>query len=332
MTTQIATWFVADLAAEASYFPQVGARSDAPETQAIYWRCAAVFFASSLVANPDARHVFYTNSVLPRIDGVDLASLFAQWGVETVHLPISYRLDPAHTDQWGNQFYVFDVLRDFVERQGDDRLILLDSDCLWLRAVDPLAEAIDRHGALTLPLGPDEHPEGEPINGVTREQLARFARRFGEVAGRHLEYCGGEILALNREAGASVLRQFDSLWPQVLANAPDAPREEAHLLSVIYALEGFAMGTADPFVRRLWTTFRHNNLHDADRDLAIWHLPAEKRTGFAELFGRIAANPGAEPSQLGLDFGTYASSMGWPRRRPAKFVRDAARKLAEKVR
>ena len=85
----------------------------------------------------------------------------------------------------GNQFYVFDV--------------------------HPLAVAIDQHGALTLPPGPDDSPEAEPINGVTRQQLARFAGRFGEVAGQRFERCSGEVLALNRVSGASVLREFDRL-------------------------------------------------------------------------------------------------------------------------
>ena len=77
--TAIITWFVADDAANATWFPQVGGRSDAPEAQATYWRCTVAFFASSLGLNPGARHMFYTNTRVPRIDGVDLAALFARW-------------------------------------------------------------------------------------------------------------------------------------------------------------------------------------------------------------------------------------------------------------
>ena len=84
--TAIITWFVADDAASATWFPQVGGRSDAPEAQATYWRCTVAFFASSLALNPGARHMFYTNTRVPRIDGTDLAALFERWNVEVVTL------------------------------------------------------------------------------------------------------------------------------------------------------------------------------------------------------------------------------------------------------
>ena len=335
MTTQIATWFVADEPDQASFFPQIGARSDLPESQAIYWRCATVFFASSLAVNPDRPHLLYTNAALPVVDGVDLALLFDRWGVRIVRLPITRRLATPAEAGWGNQFYVFDVLRHYVFEQGDDQLVLLDSDCLWLRPVDALSQAISHHGALTLPMGEDDHPEGQPINGITREQLARFAGNFGSLDRSRIEYCGGEILAVDRPTGARILDHFDTMWPTVMAEAPCAPREEAHLLSAIYSLERIAMGTAEPFIRRMWTTFRHNNLRPQDEILSIWHLPAEKRTGFADLFRSIAAHANLDPRtdtrEMGLTFASYASCMGWPRRRPRKFVRDLGLKLRERL-
>ena len=56
----------------------MGARSDDPGAKAVYWRCTAVFYASSLVHNPDARHVFYTNGPLPVVDGFDIAAVFVR--------------------------------------------------------------------------------------------------------------------------------------------------------------------------------------------------------------------------------------------------------------
>jgi hypothetical protein len=78
--TTIATWFVADDAATATFFPQVGSRSDAPETQAVYWRCVLCFYASSLVLNPAQPHVFFTNTALPTIDGIDFAAVLVKEG------------------------------------------------------------------------------------------------------------------------------------------------------------------------------------------------------------------------------------------------------------
>ncbi|MFN2098877.1 hypothetical protein [Altererythrobacter sp. MF3-039] len=336
MATRIATWFVADNQADATFFPQVGARSDCSEAQAVYWRCAVVFFTSSLAVNPHAPHAFYTNCEPPEIDGLDIGLLFERWGIEVVQLPITFRLDSGAVESWGNQFYVFDILRHFVHQEDDEQLVLLDSDCIWLEPVDTLAEAIAEHGALTYPLDDNEHREGEPINGLSREGMARFTMRHGAKAQERIEYCGGEIIAVDRLTAGRIVESFAKLWPHLQADVADSPREEAHLLSVIYALEGIAIGTAERFIRRMWTTFRYNNLAPSDRWLTLWHLPAEKRTGFTNLFERIAADPAADPrtgaDALGLTFENYCTAMGWPHRGPVKFIRDLAHKLSEKFR
>lgn len=333
--TAICTWFVADDANTATFFPQVGSRSDAPETQAVYWRCTVCFFASSLALNPAARHLFFTNTRVPVIDGLDLAQLFARWGVEVIDLPITYRLPRGAVGSWGNQFYIFDVLDWFDAQAPASRLIVLDSDCIWLRPVDEMERAIDEYGALTYELGDDEHAAGSAINGLSREGMAQFLADHGGSASERIAYFGGEIYAASLAETRRIVAHARTLWPVVVAQSPDAPKEEAHLLSIIYALEGVVAQTGNPFIRRMWTTFHYHNLLSKDRDLTIWHLPAEKKTGFADMFARIADNHSAHPAHdadlLGLTFRQFAGDMGWPRRRPRKFARDLALKLVEKL-
>lgn len=126
-----------------------------------------------------------------------------------------------------------------------------------------------------------------------------------------------------------------AMWPAALAYLADSPREEAQFLSILYAREGLTAGTADPFIRRLWTTFHPHNLSGTDAALTIWYLPAEKKTGFAELFARIPAKPQLSPrsdaAAMGLTFDDCSRCMGWPRRRPLKLLRDLGRKVREKV-
>jgi hypothetical protein len=332
----ISTWFVADTAETATFFPQVGSRSDAPSAQAVYWRCTACFFASSLAINPHARHRFYTNAALPSVDGVDFEALFDRWGVEVVTLPITYRLPKGSVGSWGNQFYIFDVLDHIASERGDAAHVVLDSDCLWLAPVDAMLADIAREGALTYLLDGSEHAEDEPINGLTRQGMARFLAANGGPQLPATPYYGGEIFAARSDTIGKLAARARALWPQVCEQGSAAPREEAHFLSVLYALEGIAPATANRYIRRMWTTFRHNNLRRSDADLTIWHLPVEKRTGFADLFARIMRDPALHPARdgaaMGLDRQTYARLMGWPRRSLRKFLRDLCMKLCEKLR
>lgn len=340
LSPTIATWFVADDGTSATYFPQVGSRSDAPAAQAVYWRCTACFFASSIVVNPSARHVFYTNTQVPVVDGIDIAELFAMWGVEVVTLPITYRLPKGAVSSWGNQFYIFDVLAHYATSSSAAPLIVLDSDCIWVKSADTMVVEIANIGALTYFLGHDEHPEGEAINGLTRAGMAEFLAANGGPRLGSTPYFGGEIYAASAALTRAISARARALWPQVMTQAAAAPREEAHFLSILYALEGVGLDrgsgdTANRFIRRMWTTFHHNNLAAADRDLSIWHLPAEKRTGFADLFAMITRDASLHPARnaaaMGLHQQCYDRVMGFPRRSLRKFVRDFSLKLREKL-
>ena len=333
--TAICTWFVADDASSGTYFPQVGNTSDAPEAQEIYWRCAVCFFASSIVVNPEVRHLFFTNTFLPTIDGANIATLFASWDVEVITLPITYRLPADAVKSWGNQFYIFDILDYFVMHPPAARAIVLDSDCLWLKPVDEMVAAIDAHGALTYELGDDEYCAGSVINGLSREQMARFVHSQGGPDLKSIPYCGGEIYAASQAVTEQLAARVRTLWPQVVSQDCFAPREEAHFLSILYQFEGIKVGTANRFIRRMWTTFQHNNLAESDLELTVWHLPAEKKTGFSDLFQQIVRQHGANRAELaehgGLNFNQLACSVGWPKRRPAKLMRDLALKIREKL-
>lgn len=332
---QIATWFVADNSEEATFFPQVNARSDTAEAQAVYWRCIAVFFASSLAVNPHRAHVLYANCQPPVVDGIDLAALFRRWRVQLVQLEPGFRLPRGQVSSWGNQFYIFDILSHFLTIGTEDQLLLLDSDCLWRRSADGLSKVIGQYGALTYPLGFDEHPMAEAINGLSRAGMARFVTAIGGPEREWIDYCGGEILAVDRATGARVLDRFRSLWPRACEGGECSPREEAHMLSAIYLLEGTTMGSAAGFIRRMWTTFRRNTLDPSDCHLAIWHLPAEKRTGFRDLFAQLARNaygdPRSDSAAMGLTDAAYRKAMGWPHRSLSKCLRDLHAKIAEKL-
>ena len=334
--TAICTWFVSDDASNATYSPQLGQNSDAPEVQQAYWRCIAVFYASSLTVNPGARHVFFSNVRPPTVGGIDLERLFARWGVEVVALPITWRLSSDDVSAWANQFYIFEILQYLAANPVAERVLVLDNDVIWLRPVTAMARAIDQHGALTYLLDDRDYSGDSMINGLSGKGMARFVARHGGPVEAATPYCGGEIYAATQGLTVRFAERARALWPEVSVQAADAPREDGHMLSVLYALEHVEIGTAKGFIRRLWTTFHFHNLAPEDRGLTIWHLPAEKKTGFADLFAQVTANPSLHPARdgagMGLTFANYAKVMGYPRRGLVKLVRDLSLKIIEKLR
>lgn len=328
----IATWFVADDAGNATYFPQIETRSDSFEAQAIYWRCVIGFFASSLAVNPDCRHVFFTNAKIPVLDGLDLEELLIRWRVEVVHLDITRRLPRGSVSRWGNQFYVFDVIEYWASNESDCPLVLLDSDCVWIRSARQLTGALAEAGALTYVL---ELSDGAQMNGLSPNEMARFVASNSGVNRDAVPYCAGEFIAAT---GAMVGKMADlekQLWPAVMQQSADSPREEAHLLSIIYAMLGVAPGAGNQFIRRMWTTFRYNDVSAADMDLTVWHLPAEKRTGFADLYRQVVRHAELDPREgqvpMGLNLANYSKIMGVPQRSVSKFAGDLLCKLRTKI-
>lgn len=329
----ISTWFVADDESEATYFPQIDSQSNTADARDVYWRCVVVFFASSLAVNSKCRHVMFTNSEPPVVGGLDIKTTLTAWGVEIVRLPITWRLPLGSVTHWGNQFYVFDIMEYWIEMEECPPLIILDSDCIWTRSADKIVEAVEKYGALTYELN---YPASAEINGLTSIQLARFVAEHSGITLNKVPYCGGEFIAATSGTIKRIIGTARALWPAVVQQDSDCPREEAHLLSVIYAMQSIRPGTGNSFIKRMWTAFRYNNLSSADLSKTIWHLPAEKRTGFSDLFEYLVANSACDPREtpeaMGLDPVMYSKFFGVPRRSPSKFAHDAARRVRDKVR
>jgi hypothetical protein len=310
-----------------------GLVSSSTEFQAIYWRCIVVFFATSKQRNPNCRHVLFANCPAPVVDGIDIGSILTRYGVEIVLLPISYRIPRTKFGSFGNQFYILDIIK-YAASSALSRLVVLDSDCVWLRGADALGHAIDCYGILAYDLG---LPASQIENGIAVGDLPTLGSALGFPARRSPSvYAGGEVFAATREACRDLVPMIEALWLNnlsALARGEPSLNEEAQFLSVLYLHRGIAMDTANPFLRRIWTTFRHRDGRPSDLDLTIWHLPAEKKTGFSSLYP-IVLDPnslfwtGGETSNRAL----LANSFGIPRRSARKLVIDLAVKLAEKRR
>jgi len=289
MNAVISTWIYLDAPDERSVYPQVGKQSHQPAFQMVYWKCVAVFFEYSVRHNPSARHILFSNQTadqLPAQDGFDWSKHLERLGVELVSLPLTWQTPPGYFGSWRNQFYIFDILKFFEKQVHDDNtsLLVFDSDCIVNRPLDVLFDAVRANGLLALPI---PHTPDDNINGITRKGMrVLYTTLNGRDPGTVPVYYGGEVFA----ATPPVVRRINALMPGIWEimlkhHCEGKPKfnEEAHYLSYCYEQIG-SFGSIEPFIRRIWTSTRYNDVKASDINLPIWHLPSEKTGGIAILF------------------------------------------------
>lgn len=285
MACTIATWFVADDPGTSTTFPQVPGSSWSPRFQSTYWKCIVVFFGSSIRQNPEYDHVLFTNVNPPEIDGFDVHGWLMQHGVRVIKLDIRHRLGVGSVSSWGNQFYILDIIQLVANDNDIEILIVLDSDCVWMRSAKSMECAIEQEGVLTYGLWYDSE---QIVNGLNRKMMDElYESFFGEPSHGTLAYCGGELFAATKHHIQQISEKIDVLWNknsiEQESNRPFC-HEEAQFLSLLYHKMGFYEGTANQYIKRIWTSPRFHNFDQDDRNLVIWHLPAEKRLGLQDIF------------------------------------------------
>ena len=306
MKNYLSTWFYSEQAEDESFYPSVGGSSSSAEFQYVYWRCIYVFYRSALLTNRDVvtDYLFFTNvENLPTVDGVNFHDFFEENKIKVVNLPLSYRTPKDWYGAWRNQFYIFDVLKYLKGFPGNH--LILDSDCVITKSLAPLYRELEKTQVLTLPI--DYAPERE-INGCSilamREIYENFFGTEGENKAKkeQLLYMGGEFVAITSDAISELLTIFDEIWPKNYARYEQKQKklnEEAHVLSVCYAKMGKANELGRSYTKRIWTDLNCDTVTPEDKNLAIWHLPAEKKFGFRDLFFYLKKSPklGANPTE-----------------------------------
>ncbi|MCL1467700.1 hypothetical protein [Argonema galeatum] len=329
-TVHICTWIHCDFTGEESNYPQVGRISSSPEFQEVYWRCAIVYFASSIRNNPQANHILFTNinqNKIPNTGKFKTQDFLVDKNVKIVTLPFTYQPPKNYFQKWRNQFYLFDIMKYLSNNSGlYDSLILLDSDCVWIDSVDKIVADLEKYGVLTYEI---DYPPAHKIIGLSRLEMQTI---YEELDNKSLEelpkYFGGEWFAASGREIRKIAAEIDSTWEWSLRKfAHNQPKfnESSYNLSYIYHKLGYDAGTGNPYIRRIWTTlFRNNNASSEDFKLHIWHMLAEKKYGIKRLFKEVS-NPESLFWKLppGKPFAEYAGRyLGIPKRTPLKLSLD----------
>jgi hypothetical protein len=174
------------------------------------------------------------------------------------------------------------------------------------------------------------------INGLSRRAMTALAVDLGlDTRGmRALPYSGGELVGLSARVTDELSTIARQVWPRVVEYFEEgriAGMDEAHLLSMVYSHLGVRTGDANAFIRRLWTQpFRTRNVAPEDVNLALWHVPAEKRYGLRRLFDRVSDWTPAQTQLVGPEvLGRY---LGVPENTWAKVLRDTGSAAATRGR
>lgn len=339
-STAIGTWMVLDEPDEATEFPSVGTNSALPEFQRVYWQCIALFFLTSRAHNPRNPHVLYCNRQIRDVAPPLIARLLSDLEVELILLPLTHRLPQAAGSRWGNVFYEIDILSHFAGSGDRSPLLLADSDCVWRKSFAPFEHRLRDKGCLLYALRPEDQKDYQGdvlINGMSRRRMAAVSRA---LFGKHppsgeVVHQGGEFSACTQVWCRSVLPMVDRLWEHACAHVAEADtvRTEEHVWSIIAAAADVPPFGANDIIRRIWTNFEDSNARSSDMDMAMWHLPAEKKYGFRRMWDAIEKGRHPGPATLSGEALNAMTErfMGVPQRSSRKTALDLADKLRERL-
>ncbi len=291
MKNIIATWICVDTEDTGTYFPSAKGKSSDASVQDIYWRCICCFYTMARHYNPGATLALFSNTdKLPVVEGTAVKALLQKLDVNFYVTPFEYITPQGYFNQWRNQFYEFSIFK-FISQHADfkenDNFLLLDSDCIITSDLSGLFKEVAAERCITYVI---DYDPAHIINGNSRKDMQAI---FGVLAGKVVQdlpqYHAGEFYASTIAVVKTIINDFYSVWQQLMKlyeTAQPKLHEEAHVLSYLFYKNGFKGGQANKYIKRLWTdptSFR--NVESSDVNLAVWHLPAEKRFGFKQLFG-----------------------------------------------
>jgi hypothetical protein len=231
----------------------------------------------------------FTNlKVLPVLDGKSVDKLLTDWGIEIVLTEFNHKPPKNYYPAFQNQFYIFSIMERIVSFNGspDDNYLILDSDCVFIKPVDPLFKEAAPSGFISFE---DAAPADFVINGLSRNDLKDI---YGKLLHKKIDdlpsYHIGEFYLSSVRNLMKFYNDFLEIWPEVLKLHERGEKkfnEEAHTLSFLYYKNGFKARHWYPFMKRIWTNpLFYRNAEPKDVDLILWHLPAEKTFGLRTLY------------------------------------------------
>lgn len=257
-----------------------------------YWKAMAVMAATLRVVGAEWPVTVSTNSP-PTDPGV--RDQLERHGVRFRDTPYRHRPPEGYYDRFSGTFYLLDALADAIDRAPSrGRVLVIDPDCVWVNDPAPVTAAVDADPDAILAYEVTYTP-GQPAVGLTQEELGTFFNEIGERrTPARAPYAGGEFLFGERDRLAQLLPHLEHVWDESLRRFHAGERVRAnleeHALSYALGQLGWNRGTANPFVKRMWTKLPpERNVRGNEESLVAWHCLTEKGRGLSRLYDDVVA-------------------------------------------
>ena len=265
--------------------PNVLDKTQIQQTE-IYMQNIVVCFASLRKFNPSMKLQLITNEKVP------IDKILRELKVEITYVPFTFDPPEIYGKRFRGCFYIFDAFLAMTEST-----LFIDPDILCMHSVDSQyfnsLEAAGELGAMDLHFPPDKE-----VNGLSHSEAINI---FSSISGKKLQenfHVGGEAFYLPISLKEKFQNEVINYWKYAKLNSQVSflPTEE-HILSVL--LPKFKHSKINHVVNRIWTSKSYRKIEGGrfEKELPLWHLPAEKTRGFLRIYKLIVK----DASHLDLD-------------------------------
>jgi hypothetical protein len=317
-------------------YPNTRASNSAARLALRYLECAVTQAATLRVQDAPCDIVLASNGI-ERIDlgahGRRLVGALRSLDVELIETGYDHR-PPGDDPAYPASRYVFDAILATCGGQPPARPIwLTDLDCVWrdAAAMFAAAPAPPALGCLFIDYPPDWNTVGSERYG-SRDEIGALAAAVGGGAVELPPWIGGELLAGSAASLLELVARAESADAELASEEIELATEE-QLLTLLAARGQARFEDLSRLGRRLQTGWRHEAQPVADaRDLAFWHLPAEKGLSLRRTAAEAARG---DLRHLRADIASAERAarrfrVGSPSR--PRIVRDSVRIVAQRAR
>ena len=260
---------------------QLNKPADSTTTE-MYLKDLMVSLASARLNNPGDDVCLCTNIDLPG----EWNARFEKAGVRVQKRAFDSFILPDNFN-WSLAFYKMCVLSGLVKEGGYDRYLLLDADTYTTHDYKDLWAEADR-GIVLYPLG---HTYSHPDRDVIRRDFKRLCPEETDIL--PITHYGGEFVCGTHKDLLRFMAVCSDLFDKASKSGfnVEATICDESLWSIAAALlyKEIPVIPATPYIVRFWTEdFYLISTVTVSNPVSIWHLPAEKNTGFIRMYNAFS--------------------------------------------